>query len=1171
MPLRLLLLPLALLGCGRDLDKTEDSGCFQMRIHPDLDRDGYGDMRSTKLSCGLPLGWTLDASDCDDGDPSLSPQTNWYIDADRDGYGALPTWEGCSPPFGYVRNDTDCDDLSASVYPGAREFCNGVDDNCDGNLDDADPLVVDQPSWYHDDDGDGWGQGFATKKACEVPEGFSGNDLDCDDDNALVHPQAPEEDCTDPVDYNCDGEVGYEDKDEDGFVACVECADDDPDRYPGAQEWCNNQDDDCDGLQDEPDAIDANTYYLDADGDRYGDPTVTQLSCRLQSGWASNDRDCNDADSAISPAAAESCDPADEDCDGLINDDDPDVVDVSAWYPDVDGDGFGDRADPGTGWCSPPAGLVSENTDCNDADASSFPGAPELCGGGDEDCDGLVDEVEAVDASTWYQDRDGDGYGTVLSTTLACTAPASYVGLSTDCDDATANVSPAAPESCNGLDDDCDRSVDEADAVDAPPWYPDYDGDGWGYSGASLVSCVSPVGFIMQGGDCSDANAGVHPGATEVCDGVDNDCSGQVDGADALGALLWYRDADADGFGDGDQSRLDCEAPEGFVADAGDCDDANAAASPDAAERCDPLNTDEDCNGLADDADPALDLSSIPPTYEDLDGDGSGDLAILLCDPTGSTTVLSGDCDDGDPTRSPLLPELCDALDRDEDCSGTADDQDLLVDPTTKLSGYADEDGDGYGLTWIAACDPVTALVPDGGDCDDGNAAVAPNAAESCNSRDDNCDGQTDDADPVVQYSAQDLWYPDVDGDGVGAGTAYYACASTGSRRADDCADDDATVSPLEREHCADGLDQDCDGQDAGCVVLDSSLSSTDAAFSGATRIAAGDLDLDGLPDLLLAAPAELRELRSPLVGSPVAGLSWGGYSGDGFGASLLFVEDLGNGSPEVVVGAPTGGGRSPRSGYVYHSARGSGQGTLLGEITGDEVGTSLAAVDMEGDGVPDLWVGAPGAAGGAGETYLVPSPAPSQRLSRMATRLTGDTPGDRGGELLAAADFEGDGLGDVVVAGTAGIWVLLAPSGRLSPGQADANYSGSVDSLAAGGDFNQDGYPDLLVGESTAAGTAAVYSGLALLSSPLATLSGTQPTEALGAQAGWLDDQLLVGTPTETWLFPPGAGGSLERDQAILLPPGSPVAADATGDGAGDLLLLQSDGRVLLLDGTLW
>jgi hypothetical protein len=644
-----------------------------------------------------------------------------------------------------------------------------------------------------------------------------------------------------------------------------------------------------------------------------------------------------------------------------------------------------------------------------------------------------------------------------------------------------------------------------------------------------------------------------------------------VDGTDAIGATLWYRDADADFFGDSLQTTLACDVPAGFVAQAGDCDDSSAASSPRSPEVCDALDADENCDGLADDNDPSLDPSSIPPAYQDLDGDGTGGLLIPFCDPPGSTTTIPGDCDDSDPHRSPLLPEICDTLDQDEDCSGTADDQDPRVDPSTKQSGYTDEDGDGYGDIWTAACDPVLPLVPNGGDCDDSDPTRSPAATETCNSLDDNCDGQTDDADPAILYGAADLWYPDLDGDGVGAGSAFYACSSAGSRRGDDCADTDATQSPLLREHCADGLDQDCDGQDATCLELDASLSSTNADFPGATLLAAGDLDGDGLPELLLAAPTEVREFRSPLVGFPAAGMSWTGYSGDGFGAALLFVDDLGNGSPEVVVGAPTGGGRSPLSGYVYHSARGSGQGTFLGEITGDEVGTSLAVVDMEGDGLADLWVGAPGAAGGAGEIYLVPSPAPSQRVSRMATRLTGDFLNDRGGEQLAAADFDGDGLGDVAVGGATGLWVFLGPSGRLNLGSADLVLPGALDSLAAGGDFNGDGLPDLLLGEGSGAGSAAVRSGAALASAPLATLVGTQPTEALGARGGWLGDQLLVGTSTETWLFTPGAGGSLERDQALLLPPGRSAATDANNDGSLDLLLLQADGAALLFDGTLY
>ncbi|HND00343.1 MAG TPA: putative metal-binding motif-containing protein, partial [Myxococcota bacterium] len=338
----------------------------------------------------------------------------------------------------------------------------------------------------------------------------------------------------------------------------------------------------------------------------------------------------------------------------------------------------------------------------------------------------------------WYLDGDGDGYGTVLGTTVACTAPASYVAFSTDCDDSTSSISPVAPERCNSVDDDCDRSVDEADAVDAAAWYPDYDGDGWGYAGAALISCVAPVSFLQQGEDCSDADAAIHPGATEICDGVDNDCSGQVDGADAVGAVLWYRDADADGFGDSSQSSLDCEAPAGFVGQSGDCDDQAASSSPDAPEVCDALDADEDCDGLSDDLDPSLDLSSIPPTFDDQDGDGVGGLPVLLCDPSGSTSRSDGDCDDSDPSRSPLLPEICDALDQDENCSSTADDQDPLVDPTTQQSGYVDADGDGYGSTWSSACDPAVALVAAGGDCDDQDPQLSPAATERCNGLDDN-------------------------------------------------------------------------------------------------------------------------------------------------------------------------------------------------------------------------------------------------------------------------------------------------------------------------------------------------------------------------------------------------------------------------------------------------
>ncbi|MCB9743492.1 MAG: putative metal-binding motif-containing protein, partial [Alphaproteobacteria bacterium] len=77
-------------------------------------------------------------------------------------------------------------------------------------------------------------------------------------------------------------------------------------------------------------------------------------------------------------------------------------------------------------------GVFAED-DCDDADPTVFPGATELCGGVDEDCDGQVDE-DAADAATWYGDGDGDGYGDDRVQSLACEAPEGYVAEAGDCE-----------------------------------------------------------------------------------------------------------------------------------------------------------------------------------------------------------------------------------------------------------------------------------------------------------------------------------------------------------------------------------------------------------------------------------------------------------------------------------------------------------------------------------------------------------------------------------------------------------------------------------------------------------------------------------------------------------------------------------------------------------------
>lgn len=79
--------------------------------------------------------------------------------------------------------------------------------------------------------------------------------------------------------------------------------------------------------------------------------------------------------------------------------------------------------------------------------------------------------------------------------------------------------------------------------------------------------------------DCDDHNADVNPDAVEVCDGVDNNCDGQVDpgAGQSEGTTAFYADQDGDGFGDEAYVVKACEQPSGFVATFGDCDDSDAA------------------------------------------------------------------------------------------------------------------------------------------------------------------------------------------------------------------------------------------------------------------------------------------------------------------------------------------------------------------------------------------------------------------------------------------------------------------------------------------------------------------------------------------------------------------------------------------------------------------
>jgi hypothetical protein len=107
--------------------------------------------------------------------------------------------------------------------------------------------------------------------------------------------------------------------------------------------------------------------------------------------------------------------------------------------------------------------------------------------------------------------------------------PDGYVDNALDCDDAAAAVNPEGEERCNGTDDDCDGLTDPDDAEGAGTWYLDADGDGYGVADSTAVACEAPDDHVAEAGDCDDEDADVSPAGTEVCDGVDNDCSELAD------------------------------------------------------------------------------------------------------------------------------------------------------------------------------------------------------------------------------------------------------------------------------------------------------------------------------------------------------------------------------------------------------------------------------------------------------------------------------------------------------------------------------------------------------------------------------------------------------------------------------------------------------------------
>jgi len=696
--------------------------------------------------------------------------------------------------------------------------------------------------------------------------------------------------------------------------------------------------------------------------------------------------DCDDGDADVHPDAVERCDGLDEDCDGSI--DDVDAEGGSAWYTDADGDGAGDPDAPLYA-CTQPEDSAEDATDCDDGDPEIHPGVAEVCDGVDQDCDGEIDD-SALDVTTWYADRDEDGYGDDDDTTAACQAPSGAVDVGGDCDDGDADIHPGATEVCSEEDHNCD----------GVPGQEDRDEDG-------VEGCA---------GDCDDADAGVYPDAPETCDGIDDDCDGLVDDDDP-GLLTsdltrYYPDADGDLYGDsssaGEQA---CVAPTGTVTDHADCDDGDADINPDAYEVCS-TTADDDCDGDTSDcaltlddellvfsgADSAEEAGAALSASIDIDGDGLDDLVVSSPGryaQKGAVYVVTGATSADTDLGAATTWKGNDSADR----AGSA-------------LAAADLDRDGYGDVVVGApgAGQVYLLTDPraGGGLSGAGTVISGDSDGSFGATlalgDLDGDGQPDVA--VGMPDADTTGALGVTVTGVGGVEVYFG-AFTG-----DLSDSDASVTNADETdghlgRAIAAVDADGDGQDELVVSgLDTDLLSADVPrislmdvtsggevdagsalrtysggsgrASGDALCAGGDVDGDGTEDLLVGDPAAAQAflLLGPLGSAPTSLSSADAVlSGEtGFGGALLLLSDVdGDGADEVVVGASNGaslwmGGASFTG---AHSATGADL-SLDGDRSGDEAGAALSAGDVDGDGSPDLVVGAPGAVSGTGEAIIV-------------------------------------------------------------------------------------------------------------------------------------------------------------------------------------------------------
>jgi len=379
----------------------------------------------------------------------------------------------------------------------------------------------------------------------------------------------------------------------------------------------------------------------------FGDQFGASEQCYLENvfGVCYGKRECpgpggwTDCDAKV--PSVEICDGFDNDCDGHID----------------------DETDGAPCEKSNEHGLCTGKQVCNGINglycSAAEPG-PEVCGDMiDNDCNMLTDEANAEGCTVYFEDIDNDGFGATDSSQCLCGPTNHFTALiGGDCNDLKSDVNPDATETCNGFDDNCDDVIDPQDSQKCVVYFLDDDSDGYGDKNNSACFCNPTGKYVTKtAGDCNDGNLLVYPGATEHCNGEDDNCNTVVDEANAEGCTPFLRDSDDDGYGVAGLFQCLC-APKGDF-DAlqdGDCDDTNPSLNPGVEDICD--NIDNNCNGIKDD-------------NCDQDNDGFCTENKPVIGNPSSCPFGAGDCNDFDPNINGNQVEVCD--NKDNNCNESID------------------------------------------------------------------------------------------------------------------------------------------------------------------------------------------------------------------------------------------------------------------------------------------------------------------------------------------------------------------------------------------------------------------------------------------------------------------------------------------------------------------